>query len=334
MAKQNIKIKKPRPARVVTIGGGSGQYALLSALRDLAGVEIAAIVSMADSGGSTGRLRDELGVLPPGDVLKCALALSKRRETYRALLLKRFTGGRLKGHNAGNLLLTFLAQYAGSFPAGLDGLLEILEARGRVVPVTLSDVTLAADLANGERITGESAIDLVKQKRPKIKQVRLLPNRDKRIKANPAAIKAIYEADFLILGPGDLFTSIIPNLLVPGLKKALREARGRLIYTLNIMTKYGETDGYTATAFVETIEKYAGRPVNLVLANNERPREPLLNRYRRENAEFVTAARTGRIGRRRAVKADLLNVRGNVIRHDAKKLAQALGKILGLKKRD
>ena len=146
--------------KIVTIGGGSGQYVLLSGLRDVKDIEIKAIVSMGDSGGSTGRLRDELGVLPPGDILKCILALSPDREMFRKFLLRRFErDSRLKGHNAGNLLLTFLSQFAGSFPEGVKALSELLNSVGQVLPVTLDKVTLVAQLKGGQRLFGESLLD-------------------------------------------------------------------------------------------------------------------------------------------------------------------------------
>jgi uncharacterized cofD-like protein len=146
---------------LVTIGGGSGQFALLSGLRNLDGINITAVVSMVDSGGSTGRLRDELGILPPGDVLKCILALSPHHDIARILFLKRFIKDRrLKGHNAGNMLLTMLSQYTGSFPTGVQALGEILDAKGTILPVTIDKATLVAELTDGTHIYGETAIDI------------------------------------------------------------------------------------------------------------------------------------------------------------------------------
>ena len=147
--------------KVLTIGGGSGQYTLLSGLRDLHNMDITAVASMADNGGSTGRLRDELGTLPPGDILKCILALSPHHEVTRALLQKRFQGDRrLRGHNAGNMLLTMLSRYTGSFPSGVAALAEILDAGGVILPVTTDKATLVAELTDGTRIYGERAIDM------------------------------------------------------------------------------------------------------------------------------------------------------------------------------
>ena len=209
---------------VVTIGGGSGQFALLSGLRQLARIRISAVVSMMDSGGSTGRLRDELGTLPPGDILKCILALSPHQDMARSIFQKRFKKDRrLKGHNAGNMLLTMLSRYTGSFPAGVQALAEILDVRGQILPVTIDRATLVAELTDGTRIFGESAIDMPRgHQRETIRDVYLVPHHSDAISVFPPVLKAIADADVIILGPGDLFTSIIPNLLVPGFVKSSR----------------------------------------------------------------------------------------------------------------
>ena len=171
------------PLQVVTIGGGSGQFALLSGLRNLEGIEVTAIVSMVDSGGSTGRLRDELGILPPGDILKCILALSPHNEASRHLLQKRFQNDRrLRGHNAGNMLLTMLSRYTGSFPTGVSALAEILDVRGTILPVTTDRATLVAELTDGSRIYGERAIDMPRgHQREKIQDVFLVPHHNESI---------------------------------------------------------------------------------------------------------------------------------------------------------
>ena len=195
----------------MTIGGGSGQFALLSGLRDLPNIAITAIVSMVDSGGSTGRLRDELGILPPGDILKCILALSPHGENSRTLLQKRFKKDRrLRGHNAGNMLLTMLSRYTGSFPTGVAALAEILDANGTILPVTTDQATLVAELTDGTRIYGERAIDMPRgNQREKIHDVFLVPHHNEAIRVFPPVVDAINDADYIILGPGDLFTSII-----------------------------------------------------------------------------------------------------------------------------
>jgi uncharacterized cofD-like protein len=255
--------------RIVTIGGGSGQYVLLSALRDVEDIEITSIVSMADSGGSTGRLRDELGVLPPGDVLKCLLALSPNREVFRPLLLRRFERSeKLSGHNAGNMLLTMLSQYAGDFYDGVASLGEILECRGKVIPVTTNKITLIAKLINGEEVIGEAAVDVPEENRPKIEDVYLSSDDAEKIEVNARALKSIEKADYVIVGPGDFYTSIVPNLLVPGLCETLQKSKAKILYILNIMTKHGETDDWMAKDFVLRLEKYLGRKINVLIANS------------------------------------------------------------------
>jgi uncharacterized cofD-like protein len=246
--------RRKKPFHVVTIGGGSGQYALLSGLRDIADIRISAVVSMMDSGGSTGRLRDELGTLPPGDILKCILALSPHQETARAIFQKRFNKDRrLKGHNAGNMLLTMLSRYTGSFPAGVQALAEILDARGEILPVTIDRATLVAELTDGSRVFGESAIDTPRgHQRETIRDVYLVPHHSDTITVFPPVLEAIADADYIILGPGDLFTSIIPNLIVPGLKEKLKAVSAPIYYVVNIMTKFGETNHFQACDFIAT----------------------------------------------------------------------------------
>ena len=193
---------------------------------------------MVDSGGSTGRLRDELGILPPGDILKCILALSPHQEIARHILLKRFQcDRRLKGHNAGNMLLTMLGRYTGSFPTGVRALAEILDVRGSILPVTLSRATLVAELTDGSRIFGENAIDRPEHaQRESIRDVFLVPHHGDSISVHPPVIDAICDADLILIGPGDLFTSILPNFAVPGVVEAIQKTGAHICYVLNIMT--------------------------------------------------------------------------------------------------
>ncbi len=316
----------------MTIGGGSGQFALLSGLRDLHQLEVTAVVSMVDSGGSTGRLRDEMGILPPGDVLKCILALSPDREAARSILLKKFTTDRrLRGHNAGNMLLTMLSRYTGSFPAGMQSLAEILSVRGRILPVTIDRATLVAELTDGTRIYGENAIDVPRgHQREKIKNVFLVPHHSDSISVYPPVIDAINRADYIVIGPGDLFTSIIPGLIVPGVTEALRSTSAKLLYVINIMTKYGETHQYSGSAFVRRLEEVIQRNVDGVLCNTKKPEPQILKEYRRQKAEFVKID-AGRDfwGGRRLFCGDLLDTSGGIVRHDSQKLADMLVGIIG-----
>src|SRR6056297_458263 len=243
--------------KIVTIGGGSGQYVLLSGLRDLVDFEVTAVVSMVDSGGSTGRLRDELGILPPGDILKCILALSPHRDSVRHLLQKRFRSNpKLAEHSVGNMLLTMLSQYCNDFTQGVKALGEVLDIKGEVLPVTTDKATLVAELTDGSWLYGESAIDVPRgNQREKIKKTFLVPHHSETIQVYPRVLEAIKEADYIILGPGDLYTSIIPNVLVKGVKEELGRAKAELIYLANIMTKFGETENFTAKDFMEKIEE-------------------------------------------------------------------------------
>ena len=256
--------RQKQPVRVVTIGGGSGQFALLSGLRDISGIHISAVVSMMDSGGSTGRLRDELGTLPPGDILKCILAMSPHQDMARVIFQKRFNRDRrLKGHNAGNMLLTMLSRYTGSFPAGVQALAEILDAKGEILPVTIDRATLVAELTDGSRIFGESAIDTPRgHQRETIRDVFLVPHHSDAITVYPPVLRAIADADVIILGPGDLFTSIIPNLIVPGLREKLNTVSAPIYHVVNIMTKFGETNHFQASDFIATIESFTGRKID------------------------------------------------------------------------
>jgi len=314
---------------IMTIGGGSGQYVLLSGLRDIPDFNVTAVVSMVDSGGSTGRLRDELGVLPPGDILKCALALSPFRESARDILQKRFKNNdKLAEHSVGNMLLTMLSQYCNDFAEGVRALGEVLETKGRVLPVTTDKATLVAELTDGSWLFGESAIDVPRgDQREKIKRTFLVPHHSDSIKVYPEVLQAIKQADHIILGPGDLYTSIIPNLLVEGIKEELAQAKAELIYVGNIMTKFGETEDFTARDFVDKVEEFLPRKLDKVIFNSTEPKQDILARYEEQKARFVDPPAENIPGRR-VISGDLLSVAGGVVRHDPEKLAKVIKKNL------
>jgi uncharacterized cofD-like protein len=310
--------------KIVTIGGGSGQYALLAGLRDLELLDITAIVSMVDSGGSTGRLRDELGILPPGDALKCILALSPHRDIARTIFLKRFTADRrLAGHNAGNMLITMLSRYTGSFPSGIQALAEILDVRGHILPVTIDKATLVAELTDGSRIYGETAIDMPRgTQREKIRDVFLVPHHTDTISVYPPVLKAIRQADMIVIGPGDLFTSIVPSLIVQGVKEGLQKSKAPVLFILNIMTKFGETHQFTGRDFVKKLEEAIERPLNGIIYNNRKPSAELLLRYHEQKAEFVELDNWDGWWDDRKIHAhDLLESTAGIVRHDSRKLA-------------
>ncbi len=329
---RNMKDHTISPLKVTTIGGGSGHYVLLSGLKDLDGIAITAVVSMMDSGGSTGRLRDELGILPPGDVLKCALALSPYQESARPLLQKRFSRDRrLRGHNAGNMLLTMLSRYTGSFPSGVAALAEILDVNGTIYPVTTDQATLVAELTDGSRIYGERAIDMPRgHQREKIKNVFLVPHHADQIQVFPPVVAAIENSDYIILGPGDLYTSIIPNLIVPGVKEAMLGSNARLICIVNIMTKYGETHNFKGSDFIKHIERVIQKPVDMVVCNSKRPSPSLCALYTEQKSEVVEIDPNDDFwGDRRLIVADLLEPCDHIVRHDPEKLSDLLSTIFG-----
>jgi len=317
--------------KIVTIGGGSGQFALLSGLRQLKGVDITAVVSMVDSGGSTGRLRDELGILPPGDILKCVLALSPHHDAVRNILLKRFVKDRrLSGHNAGNMLLTMLSRYTGSFPAGINALAEILDVNGRILPVTIDRATLVAELTDNTRIYGEAAIGMPRgNQREQIRDVYLVPHHRDAISVYPPVLEAIDQADFIIIGPGDLFTSILPNLIVSNVKEALQSTPAKLAFIVNIMTKFGETHQFAGRDFVAKLEGTIGKQLDYIVYNSRKPGKKILERYRKQKAHYVEIDSKLPFWQDRIVHtANLLDTTGDIVRHDSVKLTALLQEIM------
>ena len=229
--------------RIVVIGGGHGQSTLLRGLK-LYSRNLTAIVTVADDGGGSGVLRRDLGMLPPGDIRNCITALANTEPTMMELMNYRFPEGINKGQSFGNLFLAALNGITGSFEEAVTRMNEVLAVTGKVLPVTNANVDLVADFENGASVVGESKIAAKKkQQNCRIHQVRLEPQKPK---ALPHAIDAILSADMIILGPGSLYTSIIPNLLVDGIVQALEKSKAPKIYVLNIMTQDGETEGYTA----------------------------------------------------------------------------------------
>jgi uncharacterized cofD-like protein len=324
-------LNKNKALKVLTIGGGSGQYTLLSGLRDIKNIEITAVASMADNGGSTGRLRDELGVLPPGDVIKCVIALSPLREAAKKIMLKTLKGdGRLRGHKAGNMLITMLSRYTGSFPVAIRTLSEILEVSGCVLPGTTDKATLVAELVDGSRIYGESAIDIPQStQREEIKDLFLVPHHNGSISAYPPVIEAIKISDVILIGPGDLYTSIIASLIVPGIKEAMQSTNARIYYILNIMTKFGETHNFKGNDFVQKVETYLGRQVDGIICNNRKPNNRLLEKYQAEKSEFVEVEQLReRMNNRPIYAGDLLDTSDEIVRHDSEKLASLAQSII------
>lgn len=328
--------------KVVTIGGGTGSFMLLSGLRDYA-IELSAIVSMADDGGSTGVHRDELGVLPPGDVRQCLVALSDSPDIMRRLMSYRFTEGGLDGHSFGNIFLSALEKVTGNFASAVRYASDILDVRGQVIPVTHDDTYLYATLKNGKTIKGENAINTnLKLETIGVEKIFLKP----KARANREAVQAILAADLVVIGPGNHYCSILPNLLVTGIPEALCRTRARIVYNCNLVNKLGHTNHFTLDDYVDAIHEVIGKPViDFVTYNTRRPSPRLLERYRVENSgtivPFDESARKQR--RYRVVRGDLLSTRlyapkagdkiaatRSLIRHDARKLSKMLMLLLEL----
>lgn len=312
---------------IVVIGGGTGCFTVLSGLKKYP-VQLSAIVSMADSGGSTRILREEFGILPPGDVRKALIALSCSEKGLSNLFAYRFNEGNgLSGHSFGNLLITALERIKGSFEEAIEEAGKILNIKGEVIPVTLQNTNLYALLENGQIIEGETNIDVPKHDpNLRIKKVYLKPQ----AKANKRAKSAILKADLIVIGPGDLYTSVIPNLLVKGIPETIRKSKAKKVYICNLMTKLGETNNFKDLDFVKEIEKYlGGKFLDYVIFNNRKPSAARVAKYEKGGAVFVKCNRESFKGNRlKIIKGNFLRKKG-FVRHDPNKLAKTLFKLLG-----
>lgn len=319
-------------AKVVTIGGGTGSYASLMGLKKHP-LKLTAIVNMIDDGGSSGRLRDELGVLPPGDIRQCLVALSGSSKLLRELFSYRFEEGGLKGHSFGNIFLSTLEKQTGSMKKAISEVGKILNIKGKVIPVTFTKSVLCADLEDGTAIVGQHHVDVVEkmEKRAPIKKIYLKP----KSKINSDAKDAILDADYILIGPGDLYTSIIPNLLVEGVSPAIKKSKAKKIYVLNLMTKFGQTTSYKAKEHIKVLEEYLGSGVlDYVLVNKTIPKKRVLSWYE-EYGEHPVEDNLSNNGKYKIVRKDLIKdivikksesdeLRRSIIRHDSTKLAQSI----------
>lgn len=328
MKNKKSNSKSSAKKKIVVIGGGTGVYMILSALRNDFD-DLAAIVTMADDGGSTGVLREEFGMLPPGDIRRALVALSSSDNKMLAdLFAYRFEEGvGLTGHNFGNLLITALHRITGDFEKAIHEAGKILRIRGKVVPVTLNSAQLMAELEDGQIVQGETNLDIPRHDgHLRIKRVWLKPE----AKINENAKRAILEADLVIIGPGDLYTSVIPNLLVGGVREALKKTDAKVAYFVNVMTKFGETHGFAASDFINTVKEYLGEGVlDFAILNNKKPSPQRLSGYVRERAEFVEAdmenIKIGKSGLPLAV--DLIRSKG-FVRHDPEKVLRVIKMII------
>ena len=320
---------KKAKQRIVTIGGGTGSFTLLSGLKNYP-VELSAIVSMADDGGSTGILRDELGVLPPGDIRQCLVALSESSKILRELFNYRYAGGGLSGHSFGNIFISTLEKISGNFNQAIKEAGKILRIKGKVIPVTLRNTKLTALLNSGKKIIGQHNID--ESDLTNLKRLHLVP----RAETNPEAVRKIMEADKIIINPGNFFCSVIPNFLTKGLTEAIVKSKAKKIYVCNLMTKLGHSDNFTTVDFISNINKYAGSDiVEYVIYNTESPEERLIKKYSRKGEYFVETGDIDSFKNIKFIGKELLShkvykqkksdkIKRTLIRHDSAKTAEAI----------
>lgn len=319
--------------RLVLIGGGTGSFTLLSGLKKYFS-NITAIVNMSDDGGSTGVLRDELGVLPPGDVRQCLVALSNDSEVLRELFNYRFDAGSLHGHSFGNLFLSALEKVTGSFATAVEEASKLLNVEGRVIPVTLTDSNLVLTQSNGEKLIGEFAVAnhaFLAGERPDL-------SLEPYSVINPAAKQAIMEAEVIVIAPGHLYGSIAPALLADGLGDAITESSGKVVYVCNLVTKPGQTDSYQVSDYADEIERFIGsKQIDVVIYNSKEPSPSVMGAYAAEgenlvrfNTEQMKAKHYQSVGddllsdsKPEQADADKL-IKRSLIRHNSDKIARLI----------
>jgi uncharacterized cofD-like protein len=315
----------------VALGGGTGLSAVLRGLKEYVArrrkervthpiADLAAVVTVTDDGGSSGRLRREYRVLPPGDIRNCMVALSKDEHLLGRLFQYRFPGGKgLAGHSFGNLFLTALTNVTGDFPEAVRVSSQVLAIRGRIYPSTAQNVTLEAELEDGTIVAGETNIS---RSRKRIREVRLRP---RRVRPVPEVLEALRQADLILVGPGSLYTSLIPNLLIQEVVDTIARSHATCVYIANLMTQPGETDHYSVADHVRAIYEHAGRPIfEFAVLNRARIPSRLLRRYKAEGAVPVEMSleELWHMGLK-CVSADLLQLDG-VVRHNQARLTRLL----------
>jgi uncharacterized cofD-like protein len=325
--------------KIATIGGGTGTFNLLSGLKKY-DFDISAIVSMADSGGSNKVIRDEFGILPTSDVRQCLVALANEgndnsQNLMRKLFMYRFCEGKgIKGMTFGNLFMAALTDILGNQMEAIRKTGNILKIKGRVIPVTNYDSNLIAEYENGLKVVGEHNIDEPKHNgKLKIKKIFLNPPSV----ANPEAIRAIKKADIIIIGPGDLYTSLMVNLAVDGMAKAIKGTRAKIVYVMNIMTSFGETYGLSALDHIEIVEKYMqGRKLDYIFLNSKKLPDKIIKKYKESNDYPVKDDLEKKD--KRVIRSDFLSnekpkknkadiLQRSLIRHNGKKIARAIEKL-------
>lgn len=313
--------------RIVVIGGGTGLHTLLRGLKQYTS-NITAVVTVFDSGGSSGQLRDELGVLPPGDIRNCLVALSTKEPLMTKLFQYRFKNGSLKGHSFGNLFITAMSEVSGDFSKAIEKSSEILAIRGKVLPSSMDDVTLCAELKNKKLVYGE---DNISKSMHRIENVFIQPSH---VLPLPETIQAIQEAEVIILGPGSLYTSVICNLLVEHIPDVIGQSKAFKIYICNVMTQPGETDHYSASMHLQEVIKYLHQNcIDYIVVNSKSLSKEVAERYQQEGAYSVKDDLPPKFNQRtRIIRHDLLS-EYNFARHDSIKIAQLIMEIIQQEKK-
>ncbi len=316
--------------KVVTIGGGTGNFTVLNGLKYF-DLDLSAIVSMADDGGSTGVLRDELGVLPPGDVRQCLVALSESSRLMRDLVSYRFDNGCLQGHSFGNLLLSALEKVTGSFEKAVEEAGKIIKIKGKVIPVTTNKVCLKMLLRNGKLLEGESKISISEEVHTGFKSFYLDPSP----RVNPHAVDEIMNADMIVFGPGGLYNSLIPNLLVDGIGEALKRTKAKKVFVANLANKSRQTPGFKVSDYLKKMEEFIGEDVwDYIVVNTSQPSDELVKVYGEEGDMIENDLDDDRVLKKDIISSELKEIqkgdllKRNLIRHDSKKLVKVLMEIL------
>ncbi|MFR7835076.1 MAG: gluconeogenesis factor YvcK family protein [Ezakiella sp.] len=307
--------------KLAAIGGGTGLSVLLNGLKKK--FDVAAIVTVGDNGGGSGILREDLNMLPPGDIRNCLLALSEAPDDLRKLLSYRFEDGSLKGQSLGNLIIAGMVKSEGSFEDGIQVVSNVLNLKGKVYPVTIDNMDLCAVLSDGAKVRGESEIAIFALKRKAgIKELSLINH----VNISEHAKEAILNADVVTLGPGSLYTSVICNLLVDGVREALKDKK--VVYIANVMTQPEETMGYSLYNHVEEVERYLGRELDYVLANDVLPKRELIEKYSFEGSMPVEVTDKDReMLDSKLITGEFLEVKSGYVRSNATNITETLSEL-------
>lgn len=315
-------VKQNQP-KVVVLGGGTGMPVLLKGLKRHP-IDLSTIVTVADDGGSTGRIREEIDIPAPGDIRNVIAALSEVDQELKTLFQHRFqVKNNLSGHSLGNLVLAAMNSLTGDFYTAVDKVSELFNVKGAIYPIVNESIVLNAEMTDGTIVKGESNIP-VKDKQ--IKRIFITPNE---ITPNPKVVQAIHKADLIVISPGSLYTSILPNMIIGGVTEAIRHTQAKVVYVSNMMTQFGETEGYSATDHVEAIYRHIGQDtIDVIIVHDQPINQDILALYKEERSLPVEYDYTRLSSHNLEVlKADIVEYSNKMIRHDTKKLAEILYKM-------